>query len=70
MTGHYRYFGMSGNRRMMYKYYQSTSRLVFKWINKRSQKKSCTRAEYANWLERKLPVPRVYHNIYTLYPSV
>jgi len=70
MTGHYRYFGMSGNSRMMYEYYQSTSRLIFKWINKRSQKKSCTQVEYASWLKRKLPVPRIYHNIYTLYPSV
>jgi len=70
MTGHYRYFGMSGNKRMLYIYYQEVSRLAYKWINRRSQKKSCTHAQYCEGLKRKLPMPKIYHNIYTLKPSV
>ena len=70
MIGHYRYFGMSGNSRMLQEYYRSTSKLVFKWVNRRSQKKSFTQIEYANILERKLPKPKIYYSIYKLYPSV
>jgi len=70
MIGHYRYFGMSGNSRMLQEYYRSTSKLVFKWVNRRSQKKSFTQIEYANILARKLPKPKIYYSIYKVYPSV
>ena len=70
LTGHYRYYGMSGNSRMINEYYQETSKLAFKWINRRSQKKSCTYAQYRSGLKEMLPKPKIYHNIYKLRLSV
>ncbi len=40
LVGHYRYYGMSGNIRSLQNFYHHVVRLAFKWINRRSQKKS------------------------------
>ncbi|MEW5768337.1 MAG: hypothetical protein AB1797_12085 [bacterium] len=42
LVGHYRYYGISGNFRELKKFYILTSKLAYKWINRRSQKKSYT----------------------------
>lgn len=45
-----------------------TIRLVFKWLNRRSQKKSYNWEQFKVYLLRhSLPKPRIYHNLYTLY---
>ena len=40
LTGHYNYFGISGNYRCLQQFYNKIFLIVFKWINRRSQKKS------------------------------
>jgi hypothetical protein len=40
LPGHYRYYGMSGNFRMLKNFYHQVVRLAFKWVNRRSQRKS------------------------------
>jgi hypothetical protein len=40
MTGHYPYYGISGNIQGLQSFYYHTEKLAFKWINRRSQKKS------------------------------
>lgn len=66
LLGHYRYYGISGNMRMIREYYIETSKLAFKWINRRSQKKSCTYENYCKHWRDTLPKPKIYHLIYTL----
>jgi hypothetical protein len=67
LKGHYRYYGVSGNYRAVHRYYWTTVRLVFKWLNRRSQKRSMSWASFGKYLERYcLPRPRIYHNFYTL----
>lgn len=68
LRGHYQYYGVSGNYRSIYKFYFLTLKLVFKWINRRSQKKSMTLKQFLEYLD-KFPVPRpkIKHNFYTLY---
>ena len=39
LIGHYNYFGVSGNYRKLYQFYQSMYWMTLKWINRRSQKK-------------------------------
>ncbi|MEA1944926.1 MAG: hypothetical protein U9N07_06310, partial [Euryarchaeota archaeon] len=34
LLGHYRYYGMSGNFRLLQNYYHQVVRLAFKWINR------------------------------------
>jgi len=67
LTGHYRYYGISGNMRAMREFYTETSKLAYKWINRRSQKRSYTYTQYCLFKEHNpLPVPKIYHLTYTL----
>lgn len=67
LNGHYRYYGVSGNYRSIRSYYWETTDLVFKWLNRRSQRKSMNWASFGKYLARfPLPRPRIYHNLYTL----
>jgi len=67
LLGHYRYYGVSGNYPALRRYYTLASKLAYKWINRRSQKKSYTFAKYLRFLSfDPLPKPRIYHSTYTL----
>ena len=66
LTGHYNYFGISGNMRCLQQFYKSMFWMVFKWINRRSQKKSMTLEMYSKYLEHNpLPTPRICYALYT-----
>lgn len=68
LRGHFQYYGVSGNFRGIKRFYYLTVGLVFKWLNRRSQKKSFNWDSYLKYLERyPLPRPKIYHNFYTLY---
>jgi len=70
LIGHYNYFGISGNMRCLRQFYDQVVLMVFKWINRRSQKKSMNWQHYHGYLRRyPLPRPKIYHSIYTLSPS-
>lgn len=67
LAGHYRYYGVSGNYLAMKRFYWRSRELAYKWINRRSQKKSFTYAKYERFLEfNPLPKPKIYHMLYTL----
>nr|QNO42328.1 hypothetical protein KODGCDNG_00015 [Methanosarcinales archaeon ANME-2c ERB4]QNO43037.1 hypothetical protein HGKCJMEE_00015 [Methanosarcinales archaeon ANME-2c ERB4]QNO43215.1 hypothetical protein IMGOGGGD_00015 [Methanosarcinales archaeon ANME-2c ERB4]QNO43760.1 hypothetical protein ALLGJMBF_00012 [Methanosarcinales archaeon ANME-2c ERB4]QNO43840.1 hypothetical protein HEAIHDEL_00002 [Methanosarcinales archaeon ANME-2c ERB4] len=69
LLGHYRYYGMSGNSRWMQNFYHQVVRLAFKWINRRSQKKSYNWAQFNRFLQfNPLPKPKIYHSLYNLIP--
>jgi group II intron reverse transcriptase/maturase len=60
LTGHYNYFGVSGNYRCLQQFYSQIFSMVFKWINRRSQKKSMSFDQYQNYLQwNPLPIPRI-----------
>ena len=65
LIGHYSYYGVSGNFRKINEYLHLVERLLFKWLNRRSQKKSFNWEEYSIY-ERKfpLPKPKIYHKLY------
>lgn len=66
LTGHYNYFGVSGNYRCIKQFYWQVTRLVFKWINRRSQRKSMTAEMFGQYLQwNPLPMPRICHALYT-----
>ncbi len=69
LLGHYRYYGLSGNFKGIERYYLRVLALVYKWINRRSQKRSYTRKGFAHYLGYyPIPKPRIYRNLYTLSP--
>jgi group II intron reverse transcriptase/maturase len=67
LIGHYRYYGISGNLQALRVFYIEASKLAYKWINRRSQKKSFTYAQYCRFKENNpLSEPKIYHLTYTL----
>jgi len=67
LTGHYRYYGVSGNYPALKRFSTLASKLAYKWINRRSQKKSYSFAKYLRFLAfDPLPKPRIYHSLFTL----
>lgn len=68
LRGHFQYYGVSGNYRGIKRFYYLTMRLVLKWLNRRSQKKSFNWERFQEYVTRyPLPQPKIYHNLYTLY---
>jgi RNA-directed DNA polymerase len=58
MLGHYRYFAVKGNGRGLYRYYGMVVELLFKWLNRRSQRRSYNWAGFKQLLEvMRLPNP-------------
>lgn len=67
LTGHYRYYGVSGNYAMIRRFHRETLILAMRWLNRRSQRKTFNRESYGEYLKRHpLPTPRIAHNFYTL----
>jgi RNA-directed DNA polymerase len=67
LTGHYRYYGVTDNYEKMHAYYFLTIQLIYKWLNRRSQRKSFSKERFFEVLKDfKLPRPHIYVNIYDM----
>ena len=67
LTGHYNYYGITDNINSIEKYYNNVNRLLFKWLNRRSQKKSYTEETFKQMIEVfELPTPSIKVNIYAI----
>ena len=61
LTGHYRYYGISGNMVAINLFHHKAIKMAYKWINRRSQKKSYNWTQFKHLLEHNpLPKPRIY----------
>ena len=69
LLGHYHYYGISGNMPEIQAFYKRSIRLAFKWVNRRSQKKSYNWVQFSRFLKyNPLPEPKIYHLTYALSP--
>ncbi len=67
LRGHYQYYGVSGNFRGIKAFYRHTIRTLFKWLNRRSQRRSMPWDGFNNYLGHyPIPEPKICHNFYTL----
>ena len=64
LRGHIQYYGISGNTRSLRKYYYFALKLLFKWLNRRSQKRSITWARYWSVMPPRMPRARIVHRLY------
>jgi RNA-directed DNA polymerase len=65
LSGHYNYFGVSGNYRCLNQYYYRVINMIFKWINRRSQRKSMSWEFFLQYLQwNPLPQPRICYALY------
>ena len=63
LVGHLQYYAVSGNSRSLRNYVYCVGRLLFKWLNRRSQRRSISWARLAPLLATLLPVPRIIHSL-------
>ena len=61
VQGHIQYFGVSGNGRSVGTYVFRVGRLLLKWLNRRSGRRSFSDTRYYAWLITWLPRPRIVH---------
>jgi len=68
MQGHYNYYGVSSNFRSIYTFHYQTRKLVFKWLNRRSQKQSFNWTKFEQYTKLyPLPKPALVHNMYDIW---
>ncbi|MGC1375519.1 MAG: group II intron reverse transcriptase/maturase [Anaerolineales bacterium] len=64
LQGHIQYYGVSGNSRALGQYVRLAGRLLFTWLNRRSQRRSVTWVQFKQWAPTYLPRPRIIHYLY------
>ena len=65
LIGHYRYYGISFNGRMISNYKQQVRELLFKVLNRRSDRKSYTREGFIEMLKYyPLAMPKIYGSLF------
>ena len=65
LRGHYHYFGVSFNMKMLKRYLHEIENLLVKWLNRRSQKKSYTYEQFKEMLKiYPLEKPKIYVTLF------
>jgi hypothetical protein len=65
LRGHYQYYGITDNSKSIHSYYYRTVLTLFKWLNRRSQKRSYTWEGFNDLLKVfPLSLPRIKVSIY------
>ena len=65
LVGHYRYYGVSFNSRWTANFWFQTRELLFKILNRRSNRRSYTRAEFVDMLKfYPLATPKIYVSLF------
>jgi len=68
IRGHYNYYCVSSNSKSTNSFHHQTKRLIFKWMNRRSQKQSFNWTEFSNYLKLyPLPKPTLVHSMYDIW---
>jgi RNA-directed DNA polymerase len=61
---HLQYYGVSGNFGGVQRYFYIARRLLLRWLNRRSQRRSVTWKRFAAVIAPSLPRARVIHHLY------
>ena len=60
LVGYYNYYGVRGNFKSLYQFYWGVEKLLFKWLNRRSQRQGFNQEAFTGLLERyRLARPRI-----------
>ena len=60
LRGHWNYYGIIGNSQSLSQYYELTKKLLHKWLNRRSQKRSQSWLAIHRLLDRwRIPRPKI-----------
>ena len=65
LQGHIQYYSVSGNSRSLQNYVHHAAWLLYKWLNRRSQRRSVTMERFGKLMRAgMLPAARIVHNLY------
>lgn len=65
ILGYDRHYGITDNIKALYRFHYEVEKLLFKWLNRRSQRKSFDWSKFQKFLGKfPLPRPRIYVSIY------
>ena len=65
LRGHLQYYGVSFNIKAIQKFTYETTRILFKWLNRRSQRKSFNWEKFKLFMEKNpLPEVKIYHRLF------
>lgn len=65
LRGHVQYYGVSFNSNYVREFLHQAKRIMFKWLNRRSQRKSLDWLKFQKFIKRfPLPEPRVHHRLF------
>ena len=64
LRGHIQYYGVSGNSRGVASYIHAATRCLFKWLNRRSQRRSLNWKRFGQVVRPQLPGARVVVDLY------
>lgn len=68
LIGHYRYYGVTDNYNYIEKFRHYVIKTLFKWLNRRSQRKSFNWTEFKEYLKSfPLPRPKIYHQVIPIW---
>ncbi len=68
LRGHFNYYGISANFRSISNFHHETRKLVFKWMNRRSQKQSFNWKTFDSYTKLyPLPKPTLAFNLYDIW---
>lgn len=65
LRGHYQYYGTTDNAYSISLFRRCVNKLLWKWLNRRSERKSYTKEEFKEMIKQNpLIEPKIYVNIY------
>ena len=65
LRGHYQYYGVSGNSRMLKIFRYQVMRMLHKWLNRCSQRNQWSWERFTEYLEHyPIPLPHIVHKFY------
>ena len=59
LLGHRGYYGIKGNAKSLKEYFHQAKRVLYRWLNRRSQRRSFTWERYGQWLNSWYPRPQI-----------
>ena len=70
LRGYYNYYGVIGNYGSLEEFYEHARRILYKWLNRRSQKRSFNYREFSAVLQRyRIEKPRITEKLNTSFSS-
>jgi hypothetical protein len=67
LRGYYNYYGVIGNMKSLDEFFNQAMKILYKWLNRRSQRKSFTWKEFKRVLKRyRVLLPRITERSYQL----